>query len=116
MKPLTIDEIFIINSLIEISPIEINIPVALDKCHSIPMNDGGMGSFKIIYPNEICSDFGKLKTVGTEIYYSDYGKYVNITLLVDEDFIPREIDSFVGDFSLLTKPFKIKNIKNIYLV
>ena len=116
MKLLTIDEIFIIKSLIEISPIEINIPIALDKCYSIPMNDGGMGSFQIIYPNEICSDFGELTTTGTQIDYSDNGKYVNITLFIDKDFIPREIDSFVGDSSPLTKPFKIENIKKIYFI
>lgn len=33
MKLLTIDEIFIIKNLIEISPIKTNIPVALDKCY-----------------------------------------------------------------------------------
>ena len=116
MKLLTIDEIFIIKSLIEISQIEINIPVALDKCYSLPMNDGGMGSFQIIYPNEICSDFGELMTTGTQIDYSDNGKYVNITLFIDKNFIPREIDSFVGDSSSLTKPFKIENIKKIYSI
>lgn len=116
MKLLTIDEIFIIKSLIEISPIKINIPVTLDKCYSIPMSDGGMGSFKIIYPAETCSDFGELTTTGTQIDYSDHGNYVNITLFIDRNFIPREIDSFVGDSSSLTEPFKIKNIKNIYRI
>lgn len=114
MKLLTIDEIFIIKSLIEISPIKINIPVALDKCYSIPMNDGGMGSFQIIYPKEIYSDFGELTTTGTQIDYLDHGKYVNIALFIDRNFIPREIDSFVGDLSSLTEPFKIENIKKIY--
>ena len=113
MKLLTIDEIFIIKSLIEISPIKIKIPVALDKCYSTPMNDGGMGSFKIIYPEEICSDFGELTTTGVQIDYSDHGKYVNIALFIDRNFIPREIDSFVGDSSALTEPLKIENIKKL---
>lgn len=116
MRLLTIDEIFIIKSLIEISPTKIRIPVSLDKCYSSPMNDGGMGSFKIIYPEERSSDFGNLTTTGVQIDYLDYGKYVNIALFIDENFIPREIDSFVSDFSPLSGPFKVENIKKIYRI
>lgn len=116
MKLLTRDEIYIIQSLIEISPIPIKIPVALNKCYSVPMNDGGMGSFKIIYPEVKCSDFGMLTIAGTQIDYSDNGNYVNITLFIDKNFIPREVDSFVGDSRPLTEPFRIENIKKVYCI
>ncbi|ENV16545.1 DUF6984 family protein [Acinetobacter guillouiae] len=115
MIPLTMDEIFIIKSLIAISPIKIKIPTDLNKCYSLPMNDGRMGSFKIIYPEDEITDFGSLTTSKTQMDYLDNGKYVNITLFIDSNFIPREIDSFVSDYSALTNPFNIRNIKKTYL-
>lgn len=72
-----------------------------------------MGSFKIIYPNEEIHDFGMLQSINTEMDYYDDKTYVNIIILVDEYFIPREIDSFTCDSLPLKEPFKIENIKLI---
>ena len=67
--------------------------------------------FKSFIPKKYALILGNLRQQGTQIDYSDHGKYVNIALFIDRNFIPREIDSFVGDSSSLTEPFKIENIK-----
>ncbi|MBF7688936.1 DUF6984 family protein [Acinetobacter rathckeae] len=114
MRLLTSDEIFIIKSLINISPIKINVLVPLPECYAMPLNDGAMGSFKIIYPSESNSSDGVLVTSQTQIDYLDENKQVNVTLFIDQRGIAREVDSFVEDFSALTKPFNIKNIRKTY--
>lgn len=90
-------------------------PSDFDSCLSLPMNDGGMASIKIVYIDEQMRGFGALVSASAQIDYLDDATYVNITLLIDKNFIPRELDCFVSDFSVLKKPLNIENIKSVKL-
>lgn len=112
MRKLTEEEIYIINRLIGQSNLAVSLPKPLTDFYCEAIDDGGMGSIKILY--EDSNREVLLKAGDIQINYQDIDNIpVNITFLIDENFNFRELDVFKADFSPLCQPWYINNIVSI---
>ncbi|KIE87570.1 DUF6984 family protein [Acinetobacter pittii] len=112
MRKLTEEEIYIINRLIGQSNLAVSLPKPLTDLYCEAIDDGGMGSIKILY--EDSNREVLLKAGDIQINYQDIDNIpVNITFLIDENFNFRELDVFKADFSRLCQPWYINNIVSI---
>jgi|GEM_PF-4580066 len=117
MRRLNKDEIYIIDKLINASPVSIKLLSPLDTCFVSKENDGDMGSLKIIYPINNLLEVNLISSQSQIDYLDKDGVLVNITLMIDEnEHILREVDVFKTDFSSLIAPFDINNIVSVYQV
>ncbi|MND50578.1 hypothetical protein D3C80_415500 [compost metagenome] len=115
MRKLTEQEIYIVNKLIEQSKLPISLPKPLNDLYCDEVDDGGMGSIRILYDGS--SGDISLKAGDIQINYQDVDNTpVNITFLIDENFNFRELDVFKADFSPLCQPWDINNIISILTV
>lgn len=109
MRKLTEQEIYIINKLIGQSNLPVSLPKPLTDLYCEAIDDGGMGSIKILY--EDSNRDVLLKAGDIQINYQDIDNIpVNITFLIDENFNFRDLDVFKADFSSLCQPWDINNI------
>jgi len=112
MRKLTEQEIYIINKLISQSNLPVSLPKLLTDLYCEAIDDGGMGSIKILY--EDSNREVLLKVGDIQINYQDIDNIpVNITFLIDGNFNFRELDVFKADFSPLCQPWYINNIVSI---
>lgn len=112
MRKLTEQEIYIINKLIGQSNLAVSLPKPLTDLYCEAIDDGGMGSIKILY--EDSNREVLLKAGDIQINYQDIDNIpVNITFLIDENFNFRELDVFKADFSRICQPWYINNIVSI---
>lgn len=115
MRKLTEQEIYIINKLIGQSNLPVSLPKPLIDLYCEAIDDGGMGSIKILY--EDSNREVLLKAGDIQINYQDIDNIpVNITFLIDENFNFRELDVFKADFSSLKKSWDVNNIVSILRV
>jgi len=115
MRKLTEQEIYIINKLIGQSNLPVGLPKPLTDLYCETIDDGGMGSIKILY--EDSNKEVLLKAGDIQINYQDIDNIpVNITFLIDENFNFRELDVFKADFSPLSQPWDINNIVSTLVV
>lgn len=103
MRKLTEQEIYIINKLISQSNLPVSLPKPLTDLYCEAIDDGGIGSIKILY--EDSNREVLLKVGDIQINYQDIDNIpVNITFLIDENFNFRELDVFKADFLPLCQP------------
>lgn len=115
MRKLTEQEIYIINKLISQSNLPVSLPKPLTDLYCEAIDDGGMGSIKILYEDSNREIL--LKVGDIQINYQDIDNIpVNITFLIDGNFNFRELDVFKADFSPLCQPWYINNIVSILIV
>lgn len=115
MRKLTQQEIYIIKELIDQSNLSISLPKHLNQLYCEDMDDGGMGSIRILY-ERADSDI-LLKAGDVQINYKDIDNTpVNITFLIDENFNFMELDVFKVDFSSLQKKWDVNNVVSILRV
>lgn len=109
MRKLTEQEIYIINKLIGQSNLPVRLLKPLTDLYCEAIDDGGMGSIKILYEDSNREVI--LKAGDIQINYQDIDNIpVNISFLIDENFNFRELDVFKADFSPLCQPLNINNI------
>ncbi|KKC44125.1 DUF6984 family protein [Acinetobacter sp. V2] len=109
MRKLTEQEIYIINKLIGQSNLPVRLLKPLTDLYCEAIDDGGMGSIKILYEDSNREVI--LKAGDIQINYQDIDNIpVNTSFLIDENFNFRELDVFKADFSPLCQPLYINNI------
>ncbi|NUF32307.1 hypothetical protein HUN28_19180 [Acinetobacter oleivorans] len=93
MRKLTQQETYFITELVEKSKIPVVLPKPLNEVYCEDINDGGMGSIRILY-KEADRDI-LLKAGDVQINYKDIDNtLVNIKFLIDENFNFKELDFF----------------------